>query len=170
VPTGQRAFAAPSILVNFERLVTIAGMLMAALHGIAPDIAVRTGVGREIRVLGRRDPLFAWPRQRHPAFPAQPDCLECPPLRHSLFPAPAVNSGNHGSNLVPARHRAGPDIAEGVRIVRFPRRRCGRMTKGWHNRREFLSCRVRAAALVLFDTAGLSELSAFATAKPGCGR
>jgi len=53
-------------------------------------------------------------------------------------------------------------------LVRFFRRRCGRMTMGWHIRREFLSCGVRAAALVLFGTAGLSELSAFATAKwPG---
>jgi hypothetical protein len=44
------------------------------------------------------------------------------------------------------------------------------MTMGWHIRREVLSRGAGAAALVLFGTAGLSDLSAFATAKPGCGR
>jgi hypothetical protein len=39
------------------------------------------------------------------------------------------------------------------------------MTVEWHIRREFLSCAVKAAALVLFGTAGLSGMSAFATAK-----
>ena len=40
----------------------------------------------------------------------------------------------------PVRHRPGPDIAQGCAcIVRFPRRRCGRMTMASHIRREFPS-------------------------------
>ena len=55
-------------------------------------------------------------------------------------------------------------------LVRFFRRRCGRMTMGWHIRREFLGGGARTVSLVLFGTAGLSGLSAFATATPGGGR
>jgi hypothetical protein len=80
-----------SILVNFDSAITIAGIPMTAPNGIAPHIAVGDG------------PLVAKTKARR----------ACPPLQHSLCPAPR-SRGNHGGNTVAAPHRPGPDIAEGV--------------------------------------------------------
>jgi hypothetical protein len=101
-----------SVLVNFNGAITIAGVPMTALHGIAPDIAVTDRrLDVKIRVRARPDLLFAQPRHWHPALPVQRHCPECPPLQHSLRATPAVTmtAASFQRGILP-----GPDIAEGV--------------------------------------------------------
>jgi endo-1,4-beta-xylanase len=67
--------------------------------------------------------------------------------------------------FIAAPEVAGPEFAITVAVRSIVKRNRGRMTKQTHSRRDFLAHAAKAAALGLSGTAGLSGVSAFATAK-----